>query len=179
MLACMPGMRDSQATVARTAAAPAATWLSSRPPALPPSCPVCRAFSLAQLVLQGALGWSCAFDLPFCFLLQTMALVAFNKASQSALGVQRAAAAGCLRRQESRVLQHIAHPFPVPKCPPASSPLHCTALAALYCTALCCCRCVLPSTLCGTFRSSRWYCQTCRRHTTRCAPAAACCLPFT
>ncbi len=38
-----------------------------------------RAFSAAQLVLQAAVGWRCAGDLPFCFLLQTMLFVAFNK----------------------------------------------------------------------------------------------------
>ncbi|KAL4422310.1 hypothetical protein ABPG75_008507 [Micractinium tetrahymenae] len=37
------------------------------------------AFSLAQAALQLAVGWACAADLPFCFLLQTMVLVAFNK----------------------------------------------------------------------------------------------------
>ena len=41
----------------------------------------CRAFSGAQLVLQAAVGWRCAGDLPFCLLLQTMLFVAFNKAS--------------------------------------------------------------------------------------------------
>jgi len=40
---------------------------------------VCRAFSVAQAVLQAAVGWACARDLPFCFLMQTMVLVAFNK----------------------------------------------------------------------------------------------------
>ncbi len=46
--------------------------------------PPCRAFSLAQAALQVAVGWACAPDLPFCFLLQTMVLVAFNKARPAA-----------------------------------------------------------------------------------------------
>ncbi|KAL4855940.1 GPI mannosyltransferase 1 [Chlorella vulgaris] len=39
------------------------------------------AFSAAQAVLQMAIGPSCASDLPFCFMLQTAVLVAFNKVS--------------------------------------------------------------------------------------------------
>lgn len=81
-------------------------------------------------MLQGALGWSCASDLPFCFLLQTMALVAFNKASKS----ECFRSAAGLRRQESRVLQHIAPPLPSSQMP---SCVFSTALRrSLYCTVL-------------------------------------------
>lgn len=61
-------------------AAVAASSLASHPGWLPLSS-TCRrrAFSGAQLVLQAAAGWRCASDLPFCFLLQTMLFVAFNK----------------------------------------------------------------------------------------------------
>ena len=45
----------------------------------PPAPPPRRAFTAAQLVLQCALGWRCAGDLPLCLLLQTLVLVAFNK----------------------------------------------------------------------------------------------------
>lgn len=49
-------------------------------------CRTRRAFSAAQLALQAAAGWRCASDLPFCFLLQTMLLVAFNKVRRVACG---------------------------------------------------------------------------------------------
>ena len=42
---------------------------------------LCRAFTVAQAVLQLALGWRFAADLPHCMLLQTVVLVAFNKVS--------------------------------------------------------------------------------------------------
>ena len=41
--------------------------------------PLCRVFGLASLALQAVLGWTAASDLPMCFLLQTVAFVAFNK----------------------------------------------------------------------------------------------------
>ena len=49
-------------------------------------------FSAAQLTVQAAIGWRCAGDLPFCLLLQTLALVAFNKASEG--GDEGAAGSG-------------------------------------------------------------------------------------
>lgn len=55
----------------------AAPVLASPTRSLPHSCR--RAFSGAQLLLQAAVGWRCAGDLPFCFLLQTMLFVALNK----------------------------------------------------------------------------------------------------
>ncbi len=61
-----------------------------------PVLAACRAFSLAQLVLQAAVGWRCAADLPFCFLLQTVVLVAFNKVRWQGMEVQ--SGASCLNQ---------------------------------------------------------------------------------
>lgn len=56
---------------------------------LPRTCrltpPARRAFTAAQALVQTAVGWRCAGDLPFCLLLQTMLFVAFNKARAAAL----------------------------------------------------------------------------------------------
>ena len=113
------------------------------PPASPTPIHLCRAFSLAQLALQGALGWSCASDLPFCFLLQTMALVAFNKASEG--GAWERWAAGADRRAELCGTLPTLSSSQMPSC----------ALAA-RCTALCCAGCTALLQVC-TAQYFVWY----------------------
>ena len=136
-------------------------------PAHPPNHASCRAFTAAQAVVQAAVGWRCAADLPFCFLLQTLALVAFNKARGAGCGLSKGRSkrhAGA-RRGVQQSMQGLWQHFAACSCCDETQVQTSRESLARRCH-LPLCRSVPPSTSFGTCPSCPWCCQTWRRRPT-------------